>query len=866
MGLQSIVQVSVGGLGFTPVIGILADGDLVIASNDYFGIFQARIYAPDGTAIGDPLQLTSSTGANLSNAKVGGLPNGHLLLYWGSTGREFNLDGTPVGDDMPLLVEPQKNTTLLPDGRIIGLVKGNIHITLADGTPAAPDLLVPHFGPGHLGVSGRDFLILEDGSIAVVSALSTKIEPAGIGALQIFNPRGLTADGDSPSLWHGGDLSDTITAGNGNDSIYGHEGDDVLSGAGGNDELLGGAGNDTLSGGHGNDLYLDPAADDHIEELNNGGTDTILISRDYQLDENNIDNLTLFGPTAVNGTGNSLNNVIIGNDLANSLNGGEGNDTLNGGIGADTLIGSAGDDTYIYTIGEDSIAEGAGQGTDTLVSLATIVLPENFENVVLAGSSAIDGTGNSENNVITGNAAANRIDGAAGNDTMIGGGDDDTYIVNSGQDQISEHAGGGYDRVYSNVTFGLSANIEYLALTGSGDSKAYGNARANTLVGNSGDNTLNGVGGADTMRAGAGNDVYVVDSPFDVVAEQVNGGTDRVISTINLTLVENVENLILAGTAVTGTGNGLANRITGNSENNTLDGLGDSDTMAGGAGDDLYYAGNSGIDSIIEGVNGGEDTVFAYRDITLAQNVEDAVLKMGARLTGNASDNDLTGNGGDNRLSGGLSADTMHAGTGSDTYIVDNSLDRVVEKKAEGSDGVLAGTDYALSANVENLTLTGSAHTGSGNGLSNKIAGTSLANRLSGAGGDDALRGYAGDDTLAGGTGNDTLSGGTGHDTFVFNTAPNGITNSDRVSDFSAANDVIALENSIFTHAGPAGVLAAFRFYAGTGAHDLNDRIIYDPASGALLYDADGSGGEGAFRLATLNTHLSLTQLDFLIT
>ena len=108
----------------------------------------------------------------------------------------------------------------------------------------------------------------------------------------------------------------------------------------------------------------------------------------------NVENLTLTGVDAINGTGNELANVLTGNAGANTLTGGAGNDTLDGGAGADTLIGGLGDDLYIVDNIGDQTVEAAGAGTDTVQSSVTLTLAADVENLILIGSGAINGTGN----------------------------------------------------------------------------------------------------------------------------------------------------------------------------------------------------------------------------------------------------------------------------------------------------------------------------------------------------------------------------------------------------------------------------------------------------------------------------------------
>ncbi|WP_287985460.1 calcium-binding protein [Piscinibacter sp.] len=140
-------------------------------------------------------------------------------------------------------------------------------------------------------------------------------------------------------------------------------------------------------------------------------------------------------------TGNDTMRGNAGND---TLYGQAGNDLLDGGSGTDRLLGGGGDDTYVVDVAADVIVESAGAGDDTVRSAATRTLGSNLENLVLTGSAAINGSGNSLPNQITGNAGANslagggandRLSGGVGNDTLNGGAGIDTLIGGSGLDQ-----------------------------------------------------------------------------------------------------------------------------------------------------------------------------------------------------------------------------------------------------------------------------------------------------------------------------------------------------------------------------------------------------------------------------------------------
>jgi Ca2+-binding RTX toxin-like protein len=206
-----------------------------------------------------------------------------------------------------------------------------------------------------------------------------------------------------------------------------------------NNVLKGNSAPNVLSGGLGNDTYVIGIGDTVIENLNEG-TDTIQSSITYSL-PSNVENLTLTGSSAIDGTGNDLNNTITGNSASNILMGAAGNDTLNGGVGADTMIGGLGNDTYVVDNIGDIVTEALNEGTDTVQSSITYTLNANIENLTLTGSSAINGTGNELNNTITGNSGANVLIGGAGNDSLKAGAGGDTLDGGIGNDYLEGSTG-----------------------------------------------------------------------------------------------------------------------------------------------------------------------------------------------------------------------------------------------------------------------------------------------------------------------------------------------------------------------------------------------------------------------------------------
>jgi Ca2+-binding RTX toxin-like protein len=570
----------------------------------------------------------------------------------------------------------------------------------------------------------------------------------------------------------GNNVENLILTGTGNLNGTGNSVNNRITGNDGNNILDGRTGADTLIGGLGNDTYIVDNVGDTIVETSTlaGEIDSVWSSVDFTLSAN-IEALSLSGTANLNGTGNSGVNYINGNS---------GNNILDGGAGADVLNGGLGNDTYIVDNIGDTVTESSTLASeiDTVRASVDWTLGANLENLVLTGD-AINGTGNALDNTLTGNAAANTLNGGAGADTMIGGDGVDTYYVDNVGDVVIETDASltALDRVFASIDYTLGANVENLILTGTANLNGTGSAVSNRITGNDGDNILDGGLGADTLIGGLGNDTYIVDNIGDTVNETSTLITeiDTVRSSLDWTLGANLENLVLTGNAVNGTGNALNNTLTGNAAANTLDGGLGADTMIGGDGVDTYYVDNVG-DVVIETDASltALDRVFASIDYTLGANVENLILTGNGNLngTGNAVSNRMTGNAGDNILDGGAGIDTLIGGLGNDTYVVDNAGDIITETStlANEIDTVRASVDWTLGANLENLVLTGNAINGTGNSLNNVLTGNAMNNTLSGG---------AGDDTLDGGLGADTMIGGDGVDTYYVDNVGDVVTETD---------------------------------------------------------------------------------------
>ncbi|HEX8654203.1 MAG TPA: calcium-binding protein [Allosphingosinicella sp.] len=223
-------------------------------------------------------------------------------------------------------------------------------------------------------------------------------------------------------------------------------------------------------------------------------------------------------------------------------------------------------------------------------------------------------------------------------------------------------------------------------------------------------------------------------------------------------------------------------------------------------------------------------------------------------LYGGAGNDYLIGGLGDDRLDGGTNYDQMDGGAGNDTYVVDHASDFVIERIDGGTDSVESSVSYALMPELENLALTGGAAIdGTGSWRDNQLGGNGAANRLDGR---------EGNDVIDGGLGADALTGGLGADLFAF-TAALGGGNVDTIADFAAGSDRIALDDAVFAGLAP-GALAAGAFATGAAA-DADDRIVYDPTTGALSFDADGLGGAAAATFATLQPGLALGAADIVV-
>ncbi|MEA3011575.1 MAG: hypothetical protein QOD42_120 [Sphingomonadales bacterium] len=489
------------------------------------------------------------------------------------------------------------------------------------------------------------------------------------------------------------------------------------------------------------------------------------------------------------------------------------------------------------------------------------------------GTQAILIPGTSGDDTLIGTPDDDTIDAGAGNDTLIGEGGTDTLIGGTGNDNyrvetmddiIVEAVGEGIDAAYAVTGYVLRAGAEVETLSAidpnsAGDMDLTGNEFANTLIGTAGSNTLIGGGGADVLAGGGGRDYYRVEEAADEILEYAGGGFDSVYATTSYTLRAGYEIELLAALGAppqqgrfTLTGNEYANTIIGSTGGDHLIGGGGDDVMAGGLGNDDYRIEESG-DVILEYANGGFDQAFvgalvgswAVRPGISVEEIRaiDVNSTVTLDLTGNEFNQTIVGSAGSNTIIGGGGVDILYGFGGNDFFRVENSGTSVVEAGGGGTDAVYATVSYALSVNasVELLQAIDPFSTAAIN-----------------------LAGNGNSQTLIGNAGINQLTGGSGADVFAF-ISPLGPGNIDVITDMVSGTDLIVIDNAQFTGMAE-GLLAAGAFVLGSAALDADDRILYNQATGAVYFDADGNGtAAAAVQFLTLQTMPAIVATDFFV-
>ncbi|MDA8447842.1 putative Ig domain-containing protein, partial [Paracidovorax valerianellae] len=747
-----------------------------------------------------------------------------------------------------------------------------------DASIAPKDVTVTH-------VNGAAMLVARD---PVSGAIRVSVELQGL--LRNAQPGGVTEvrfAGNPATVWTLENLRER--------ALQGTAGADTLTGFDWRDDrLVGGMGNDTLAGGLGDDVYLVGKGEGRDVITETSGTDTLrfgagIAAADVKLVRTSSPPTDLTGRTTAFAAADSLVAVLPGGGqvwIPGFFSAGGGIEGIEFADGArwslqdiqsrtadargtaNAMQGTAGDDTFTVDHVADTIAEGSGQGTDTVNSSVSYVLPGEVENLTLTGSLDIAGVGNAAANVITGNAGNNVLNGMGGVDRLMGGAGDDIYVDAAGgaydnnKDVIVERAGEGKDTLLLDAKNRvLDENVENLVLIDWSNSNRvtpldsyYGfqpsyqlyDGRADDtrlqLSGNTGDNTidatnqgrlgatlmgdrsktfggivLDGGLGNDTLIGGAEDDYYVLDSLGDKVVETGiadNGAQlsldDTVVSSrISIDLPLHVENIELLGDqAINATGNDQANQIRAsrNTARNVLTGKG---------GDDTYYVGID--DAVVEQAGGGTDRVIID------------VMAIGAaayhssgkvfRLDDYANVEKLAANG---QLRGNQPAQGVHlVGNAGNNTVSGSFQDDIVEGGA--GDDVVEDQYAAIRPNASLYS----------SGWDN--------DELLGGAGDDRLVSYAGRDVMDGGTGNDTLVGG---DVFRFGRGD--------------GQDVI----TAWTGRASADRQQALRFKTGVVASDVSVRRVGDTLVVAIRGTTDQVTVQGFYGDQEFNAVRSIEFAD----
>lgn len=272
------------------------------------------------------------------NDYLGGDGDGDML--YGNAGHDTLLGGT--GNDT--LSGEEGNDILKGDEGCDLLYGGEGNDTLSGGADC--DMLWGGAGNDTLSGNGDgDILYGEDGNDTLSGGEGNDILYGGTGADTLLGEEG-------NDILSGGAGKDRLDGGAGGNTLFGEEGDDTLLGGPDRDVLDGGAGNDVMRGGSGDDAYMVDAPGDRVYESANGGMDGVGSTVSFTLGPH-VENLTLLGTLPIDGTGNDLDNVLIGNMNTNVLDGRKGNDTylFSPGSGADTIVDRSPDSRFLDTLG-----------------------------------------------------------------------------------------------------------------------------------------------------------------------------------------------------------------------------------------------------------------------------------------------------------------------------------------------------------------------------------------------------------------------------------------------------------------------------------------------------------------------------------
>lgn len=727
----------------------------------------------------------------------------------------------------------------------------------------------------------RGFVFSTDNSFELVTGYLTGTDQDGVfdfSAVDCFYVNIKAMGGNDLIVVQG---SGHLFGGDGNDTIRGGEISSSLNGGAGGDELYGGACSDSFYVDDGNDRLFDSGVADRDRVIfTSGSFHRLNLQQDigwaYYVtfdkatlagtDGNDVINLastTIQVLSGVNADMGAGNDRLIGTSLA---------DTLNGGAGADKMRGGLGNDIYYIDDANDFVGEKPNGGADlAYVSATSIVIPAQVETLALLGDQqfTLQGNRQSDRVLVTGDMARAIVNGSFGSDVMTvltaeaivnGNGGNDILWSGKGNDQL--YGGADNDKIYGDL----------------GDDLMSGGSGMDSLFGGAGNDTFDGGSGNDAYSYDEGDDLYLIEDG-DRIDGTINDPYFKGNDTIQSSSVDIAQNWgsvgnanVFHSTAAQGVhivqyfGTDV---LIGSDYGDTIDG-GDSDTLIGGTGSDTYTLTSMNV-LVLENPRSGFDqinlvladnaVVNSYLTYQLPDNVEGvniAFSRNGWTVLGNDADNVITMFASmDNTIDGGRGADTMDGGAGNDTYYVDSVGDRIADSGY--------GTEDAVHVYLARYTLPDTVEILFGRlGRNSVLTGNASNNIIFGNVGDDVLSGLDGDDSLVGVAGHDTLTGGAGADAFVYGFTP--LANSaDQITDFEHGVDSVLLsaaDGDAFAGL-PLNALAPGAFRLGGAALDSDDRILYNTATGDLLFDVDGNGVTAPVLIARLTSVPALTAVDF---
>jgi Ca2+-binding RTX toxin-like protein len=369
----------------------LSDGGWVVAwqsdgqdgSNN--GIYQQR-YDTEGDEIGTKARVNSYTVGEQMLAQATSLSDGGWLVTWQSAGQDgfyygvfqqrYDADGMRQGGEI------QVNTYTLNDQSrpaVTELADGGWLVTWSSAgqDDGIAGLYQQRYDKNGNATGGETQVNLNSADFQDSPDVAALADGGWVISWSVLN-----ADGDRNGIYQR-HFAAAVSADSGKDRLVGTRWDEYLLGYGGNDRLDGRGGDDVLIGGFGNDTYVVNSKGDDVQELAARGTDTVLASIGYTLG-GAVENLTLTGKAELNGTGNTLDNVLTGNIAANILKGGAGEDVLTGGKGNDTLYGGVDADRFVFHKGDgkDVIRDFDTKGSDhDVIDLSHVSAIQNFSDL-----------------------------------------------------------------------------------------------------------------------------------------------------------------------------------------------------------------------------------------------------------------------------------------------------------------------------------------------------------------------------------------------------------------------------------------------------------------------------------------------------